>query len=670
MTTASADLELMRAALLLDSDPAAAAREAAAILAASPGHSEASLLLASACRRLGDAQAATAILASLSAAHPDSALLQLETGRALAAAGRSGEALTALRRAVALDAGLTDAWRDLAEQLFAVADTLEGDRAYSRYLRLARNPPGLADAAAALADNRLTSAEAEIRQFLQQSPDEPVAIRMLAEIALRRLDEVEAERLLRRCLELAPGFAAARFELAQLQYALHRNAEALPHLERLLAAEPGNIEYLAQKAQVLRLLTGGREALDLMERAVAEHPGDDRGWVLYGHLLREVGEQPRAIEMYRRAIALRPACGRAYAALANLKTVRFSAADRAAMQEQLTLEATRGIDRINLEFALGKALEDQREFAASFEHYARGNSLQRAGFGPDAVAETVEVQRSREVFTADFFATRTAWGSERADPIFVVGMPRSGSTLLEQMLASHSQVEGTRELTDVPALAFELCRGRGDAKYPEVVGTLDREQIAALAQRYLGRTERYRPLGKARFVDKMLGNFAHIGLIQLMFPRAAIIDARRHPLGCGFSCYKQLFARGLLYSYDLKELGEFYRDYAALMEHFAEVLPGRVHRVHYEQLIAAPEAELRRLLDYCGLPYEARCLRFYENPRTVNTISSEQVRQPLYSESVEQWRNYEPWLGPLRQALGDLVERYPAGADVSPHGGH
>jgi predicted Zn-dependent protease len=655
----------MRAALLLDSDPAAAARQAGAILATSPGNPEASLLLASACRRLGDAHAAAAILESLSSAHPDSALLQLETGRALAAAGRDGEALTALRRAVTLDAGLAEAWRDLAVQLFAADDTLEGDRAYACYLRLMPNRPGLADAAAALADNRLGYAETGIRQFLQQSPDDPVALRMLSEIALRRLDEVEAERLLRRCLELAPGFAAARYELAQALYALHRNDEALPHIERLLAAEPGNLEYLILKAQTLRLVTGGREGVELMERAVVEHSGDDRAWVLYAHLLREVGEQTRAIEMYRRALATRPGCGRAYLGLANLKTFRFSAADRAAMQEQLASAPTRGIDRIHLEFALGKALEDEREFAVSFEHYARGNTLQRASFGPDAPTDTVEVQRSGAVFTADFFAARTGWGSERADPIFIVGMPRSGSTLLEQMLASHSQVEGTRELTDLPALVYELSRARDGAKYPEILRTLEPRQITELAERYLAQTQRYRLLGKTRFVDKMLGNFSEVGLIQLMFPRAAIIDTRRHPLGCGFSCYKQLFARGHFYSYDLKELGAFYRDYASLMGHFDAVLPGRVHRVHYEQMIADPEGELRRLLDYCALPYEAQCLRFYENPRIVNTISSEQVRQPLYSESVDQWRNYEPWLGPLKEELGELVERYPAAAGAN-----
>ena len=657
----------MRAALLLDSDPASPARQAGAILATSPGNPEASLLLASACRRLGDARAAATILESLSSAHPDSALLQLETGRALAAAGRVGEALTALRRAVMLDARLADAWRDLAVQLFAAGDTVEGDRAYACYLRLMGNRPGLADAAAALADNRLEYAETGIRQFLQQSPDDPVALRMLSEIALRRLDEVEAERLLRRCLELAPGFAAARFELAQLLYAEHRNTEVLPLIERLLAAEPGNLESLMMKAQTLRLVTGGREGVELMERVVAEHPGDDRAWVLYAHLLREVGEQTKAIEMYRRALAVRPGCGRAYAGLANLKTFRFSAADRAAMQEQLASTTTRDIDidRINLEFALGKALEDEREFAASFEHYARGNTLQRASFGPGAAGETVEVQRLGAVFSADFFAARAGWGSERADPIFIVGMPRSGSTLLEQMLASHSQVEGTRELTDLPALVHELSRARDGAKYPEIVRTLEPRQITELAERYLAQTQQYRPLGKTRFVDKMLGNFTEVGLIQLMFPRAAIIDARRHPLGCGFSCYKQLFARGHLYSYDLKELGAFYRDYASLMGHFDAVLPGRVHRVHYEQVIADPEGELRRLLDYCALPYEAQCLRFYENPRIVNTISSEQVRQPLYSESVDQWRNYEPWLGPLKEELGELVERYPAAAGAN-----
>jgi Sulfotransferase family len=267
------------------------------------------------------------------------------------------------------------------------------------------------------------------------------------------------------------------------------------------------------------------------------------------------------------------------------------------------------------------------------------------------------------MYTERFFAERPGWGCARVDPIFIVGLPRSGSTLLEQVLASHSQVEGTRELPDLPAIAFELLSRPNPLRrwmYPEPVAALERQEADAFAARYLATTQAHRALGKPRFVDKMLGNFGHIGLIHLLFPKAAIIDARRHPLGCGFSCYKQLFARGLGYSYDLQEIGRYYRDYVALMEHFDAVLPGRVHRVYYEQLVADPQGELRRLLEYCALPFEAQCLQFHENPRIVQTISSEQVRRPIYTDSLDQWRHFEPWLGPLKAALGGLVDRYPA----------
>jgi len=660
--SASVDLELMRASLLLDSDPGAAAQRATDILAASPGQVEASLLLASACRKLGDPAAATAVLESLAGTLPDSPLIQLELGRVYAASGRGAEALAALRRAVALDAGFEDGWRELAAQLFAAGEILEGDAAYARYVRLARDPPELADARVALADNRLEVAGAVVRQRLQQVPHDVVALRMLADIAVRRDDDAEAERRLTECLEHAPGYAAARYDLAVLLHAQQRNSEVLPLVARLLAAEPRNIDYLSLKAQALRLVGSSHQAVALMEQAVADHPGEDRAWLLYGHLLREVGQQARAIEMYRRALVVRPGAGRAYSSLANLKTFRFSDADRAAMQEQLARSAPRSADRTHFEFALGKALEDEGQFAASFEHYSRGNALHRATIGHDPDAATAQVLRAKTVYTASFFADRSGWGSGRADPIFIVGMPRSGSTLLEQMLASHPQVEGTRELTDIPALALELTLRPNEnerAEIPEAVAALDRRQIEALAARYLSRTQMYRPVGRPRFVDKMLGNFSHIGLIHLMFPRAAIIDARRHPLGCGFSCYKQLFARGVNFSYDLEELGRYYRDYVGLMEHFDAALPGRVYRVHYERLVDDPEGELRRLLDYCGLPFAQQCLQFYENPRVVQTISSEQVRRPIYGDSVDQWRHYEPWLTPLKAALGDLVERYP-----------
>jgi predicted Zn-dependent protease len=652
----------MRASVLLESDPAAAVRRATQILADSPGHPEASLLLATAQCRLGDPAAAAAVLEALTAAQPTSPLIQLELGRACAQGGRTRDAIAALQRAVALDAGLADAWRALAAQLFFAGETLAGDAAYARYSQLARDPPELSDAIVALSDHRLEAAERMLRQRLRQAPHDVVALRMLADAARRRDDDEEAERRLRECLELAPGFAAARYDLARLLYELHRHTEVLQLVDRLLASDPRNVDYLSLKAQALRFVGGNDEAIALMEGAVAEHPDKDRAWLLYGHLLREVGQQARAIEMYRRSLAIRPESGRAYSSLANLKTFRFSSADLEAMQRQLAHGAPQGTDRIHLEFALGKALEDEGQFAASFEHYARGNALQRATVGYDPEGATTDVARAQAVYTAGFFAARSGWGSARRDPIFIVGMPRSGSTLLEQMLASHSQAEGTRELTDIPALVLELTR-RVDAAersaYPQAVAALDRQGSEALAARYLSRTQAHRALGKPRFVDKMLANFSHIAFIHLMFPNAAIIDARRHPLGCGFSCYKQLFARGLTFSYDLQELGRYYRDYAALMEHFDAVLPGRVHRVYYERLVAAPEAEVRKLLDYCGLPFEQQCLQFYENPRIVQTISSEQVRRPIYADSVDQWRHYEPWLGPLKEALGDLVERYP-----------
>jgi hypothetical protein len=308
-----------------------------------------------------------------------------------------------------------------------------------------------------------------------------------------------------------------------------------------------------------------------------------------------------------------------------------------------------------LEFALGKALEDMQRYAESFEHYERGNVLQRARLDYHPADATAFRERSASVFTAGFFAARSGWGSESQDPIFIVGLPRSGSTLVEQILASHSQVEGTRELPDIPALVRDWVvdpAGGPPADYPDVLESLARSDIEAGAFRYLAQTAARRPLGLPRFVDKMLGNFSHVGLLHLLFPRAVIIDVRRHPMAGGFACYKQLFSRGMNFSYDLRELGLYYREYAALMAHMDEVLPGRVYRLRYEDLVASPEAEVRRLLAHCALEFEPRCLKFYENPRVVQTVSSEQVRQPIYAGGVDQWRHFELWLGPLAEALG------------------
>jgi len=429
----------------------------------------------------------------------------------------------------------------------------------------------------------------------------------------------------------------------------------------LLATEPEHLRYLALKALAMRLVGRGAEAISLMEGVVAAHPEDAKGWLVYGNLLREMGEQARSIQAYRQSIVAQPGFGEGYWALANLKTFCFTDADISLMREQLARSPKIGSNRKHLAFALGKAFEDAKRFGESFEHYARGNEQQRYTLDYDAAATTAYLQSSKALYTTPFYADRSSWGSEQPDPIFIVGLPRCGSTLLEQILASHSQVEGTRELPDVPAMVMELYlrAGRGDAEYLASVASLSRAEIERMAERYLAQTRGHRPLRLPRFVDKMLGNFSHVGLIHLMFPRAAIIDARRHPMACAFSCYKQLFSRRMSFSYDLGELGSYYRDYVELMKHMDAVLPGRVHRVHYEQLVADPEGEVRRLLDYCRLPFEPGCLRFYDNPRVVQTVSSEQVRRPIYSEAVDQWRHYEPWLKPLKDALGSLADQYP-----------
>ena len=662
MTSDAADLELMRASTLLESNPAEAAQLARNILGYLPQHEGAQLLLAAASRRRGDSVAATAAIELACRQTPASALTQLELGRTYAASGRNSDALAAIQRALTLDPQLADGWRELAALHFLNGDILEGDCTYLKYCRLVPDPHEFIDAKVALAEGRLEAAESVVSLRLRMAPHDVVALYLQGAVTARRGDHGEAERIFNACLKLAPGYAAARFDLARLLFVQQRVAEVLPLVERLLAAEPSNINYLSLKAQAIRFLGRNNEAIALMQQVVACSPNDAHMWLVYGNLLREIGEQSRAIEAYRRALAARAGLSEAYWALANLKTFRFTSEDLEIMRQLLAKSPAFGPGRVHLEFALGKAHEDASQFEVSFKHYARGNALHRATMDYEPASTTAFVQRCKAVYTKKNFADRSFWGNASIEPIFIVGLPRSGSTLLEQILASHSQIEGTRELLDLPAMVTKLISQRdpdGELKYPEPVVSLDRIEIETMAAQYLEQTKAYRPLGKPRFVDKMLGNFNHVGLIHLMFPHASIIDTRRHPLACGFSCYKQLFARGMNFTYEFDDIGRCYRDYFELMEHLDQVLSDRVHRVYYEQLVADPEDEVRRLLNYCRLPFETECLRFYDNRRVVQTVSSEQVRRPIYSDEVNKWRNYEPWLGPLKDVLGDLIDRYP-----------
>lgn len=654
------DLELTALAAHLDSDPARVRRRAAELLVRAPQNRSLALLLAAACLELGDAAAAINTLEPWAACEPQSAVLRLQLGRAYRAAGRLDDALTAMRQAVALQGGLAEGWRELAGLLFESGDEAGGDAAYLRYSRLLGSPVELTGALAAVAEGRLDAAERILEQRLAASPRDSAAWRLRGEVAMRRQKPADAERHFLQCLALAPGDAAARYGLVCSLHELNRSAEALPLLDRLLAGEPQEARYLELEAKALRQAMREDEALTLLQQALAWHPDSASLLVLYGHMLREVGRAAEAIEAYRRATALSPGAGVAWWCLANTKTYRFGEAELADIRGLLDSERMQGADRVHLEFALGQALEDSGDFAQSFRHYSSGNALHRGTFSYRPLAVEHATDRMCETFTAEFLERRRGWGSQRNDPVFIVGLPRSGSTLIEQVLASHPQVEGTHELPELPAIVNRVYQPGGDgAAAGDPLLSLTAADVHAYAARYLGATERYRRLKTPRFTDKQLGNFRHLPLIQLMFPKAAIIDIRRHPMAAGFACYKQHFTRAVPFCYDLGEMARYYRDYVRAMDHIDAVLPGRVHRIYYERLVADPEGEVRTLLDYCGLPFKADCLQFHANRRTVRTISSEQVRRPIYADSVGQWRSYEPWLGPLREVLGDLAADYP-----------
>ena len=653
---------LANAAKLLAVKPVLAEKQAREILKAVPGNGQALLLLGAALRAQDEFVPALEILAPLAAAQAKSPAVQFEYGLTLAGSGDVRKAIDVLSRVVMLDPGHASAWRALGDQRMLAGDDRGADEAYARHILASVNDPKLLAAAAALAENKLGVAERLLRAFLKENPTDVTAIRMLAEAGSRLGRYEDAEHLLARCIELAPTFTAARHNYASVLYRQNKPQEAIVQADILLEREPHNPGNRALKAAALGQIGEYARAIEIYEALLKSHPSQPKAWMSYGHALKAIGRTEQAIAAYRKSIALLPNLGEAYWSLANLKTFRFADGDIADMHTHLARADLTDEDRYHLDFALGKALEDAGQFADSFRHYDSGNALRQAGTGYDASEFADHVQRLKAQFTPEFLRERADAGCKSPDPIFIVGLPRSGSTLLEQILSSHSAIEGTMELPDIIAIARRLGgkkRPGEESAYPSVLGSLDRTAFAALGEEYLERTRIHRKLGRPFFIDKMPNNFVHVGLIHLILPNARIVDARRHPLGCCFSCFKQHFARGQAFTYSLEDIGRYYAGYVDLMAHYDAVLPGRVHRVIYEQMVADPEGEVRRLLDYCGLPFEDGCLRFYENDRAVRTASSEQVRQPISRDGVDHWRNYEPWLGPLKSALGQVLESYP-----------
>jgi tetratricopeptide (TPR) repeat protein len=640
---------------LLGTEPARAAELANALLAESPREALARLYLGIARRLLGEPGAAVEALDAVCRDAPDAPLPHLHLGLALRERGDPAAAVEPLRRAVALRPDFADAWLALADLQWARGEHTAADAAFNRYVAASGNVAELEAARKALDASHVAEAERLLRARLARHPSDVAAWALLADIALRLGQPDEAERWLSRCVALAPSFVPARHNLAVLLLRQDRPGEALAHVQALAHDERATPEALRLAATTHLRAGAYPEAVAILERALAGGTEPARTWVTYGNALRTVGRADEAITAYRRALVVDERFGEAWWSLANLKTWHASDADLEAMERALVDPLATEADRMHVAFALGATFEVRGCDEQAFRHYTEGNRLRARQARHDPEEVTRYVGSCRAVFTPEFFATRSGFGSPAPDPIFVIGLPRAGSTLLEQILASHPDVEGTSELPYFPALARDAT-SRLALPYPAAVTRLEVAHCVALGEAYLERARVHRRRGTPRFIDKLPSNFLHVGLLHLALPNARIIDMRRPPLAAGVSMFRQLFAKGHDFSSDLQHIGWYYRDYVALMEHFDAVLPGRVLRVDYEALVTDTELEVRRLLAYCGLPFDAACLEFHRNPRPVSTPSSEQVRRPISLEPLSEWRRFDPWLEPLRTALGPLAD--------------
>ncbi len=609
---------------------------------------------------------ALGMLERLRAAHPGFSRLHQEWGHCRILLRDAPGAIEALQEAVRLNPTLPASW-DMLEQLYRMrGDAAQAATAARNLAMLRQLPPEVVAANSLFADGDLAPAEDVIRGYLRKDGENVGALRLLARIRMERGAPAEAEVLLKSALARAPDYHEARLDYAMALLQQEKHLRAREEAERLLRHDPNNREYLKQYGAACLGLRDYEPLIDLYERLLAgerlpaAEVADLRLW--RAAALKITGRRREAIADYHASLAARPDSGAAWFGLANLKTYRFSDDEVARMRAAESSPALQDMDRVYLCFALGKALEDRGDYASSWQSYQRGNAVRRASSRYSSEVARSCVLRLKEVLNAEWFAARAGWGVDDPAPIFIVGLPRSGSTLMEQILASHSRVEGTHELTEIGRYVSELCGQDPDCglpRRPEALRRLTAQDARALGARFLAETRTYRGLGRPFFIDKMPNNFWHIGLIQLILPRSTIIDVRREPMACCFSNLKQLFgAANQEFTYDAHDVARHYRAYLDLMRHWDDVLPGRVLRVHYEDVVEDLDGAVRRVLRHCELPFEPACLAFHETRRSVRTPSSEQVRQPISREGLEQWRHYEPWLGPLRDTLGDALTRY------------
>jgi tetratricopeptide (TPR) repeat protein len=663
LNTANLNTAVKRAMDLLSQGQSGMAREQAeAILQHYPDEVNSMLVVAVALRDQGDNEKALIRLHALLKRAPDFALAQQELGFAFAEAGKLTEAITVLKRAVAIEPKLPASWKLMGELFLVNEDEKSSAEAINQSLLASSVEPDVIRTAELFKAGKIAQAERLVRRFLTQNPTNVNAIRLLADIGIKIGMLEDAEKLLVRCLELAPEFHVARLNYAHVLNKKEKLAPALAQVDHLLKAQPKKeYAYLLLRASILVKIGNFEQARQCYEYLLSNFEPRAGIALSYAHTLKTIGQQQEAIDAYRQTIELKPSFGDAYWSLANLKTFRFEDSDLDAMRAEIVKPDCTREDHFHLCFALGKALEDRKQFDESFEYYLRGNDIKEKLEQYDADFTADNARRIQAVCTRDFLSASSASGCQAPDPIFIVGLPRAGSTLLEQILASHSLVDGTKELVDI----INIVRRLGSRKmktdvslYPELLTDLSAAQLAELGQEYIDRT-RIQRADAPFFIDKMPNNFFHIGFINLILPNAKIIDARRHPMAACFSCFTQLFAKGQHFTYGLSNIGHYYRTYVDIMDHWDRVLPGKVLRVQYEEMVSDTENQVRRMLEHCGLEFEESCLQFHKTERAVRTASSEQVRQPIYSGALEHWRNFEPHLDELKEALGPVLDRYP-----------
>ena len=662
--TSTVESEVARIrALIKERHFADAAAAAAALRERVPENRDVLYLLALGQRQLTRTADALATLEKLERFHPGYSRLYQERGHCYVAVKDAPQAIQAFLRAVAINPALPASW-SMLEGLYRMrGDADNAGRAAAHVAKLKSLPQQVITATGLFSDGELVAAEKIVRAFLLAHGDHIEAMRLLARIgaALEVFDD--AELLLEAVLERVPDYLAARHDYASVLLGRHKHRQAVVELDKLLAIDPANRQYRTLYATATVGLGDHARAIALYTDLLRDAPPGAASAELHlsmAHSLKTLGRQPDAIDEYRSAARKRSDFGDAYWSLANLKTYRFTEAELECMRLAEAAATTAPVDRYHLCFALGKACEDRGDYAESWCYYERGNALKRAEsrYRPEVIE--LNTANQKLVCTRKFFEQRLGFGVASAAPIFVLGLPRSGSTLIEQILASHSAVEGTQELAEIPRYVLELQGRERDfesPRYPAVLAQVPAAQFVRFAERYLEDTRVYRT-GKPRFIDKMPNNFRHIGFIHLMFPNAKIIDARREPMACCFGNLKQQFARGQEFTYSIEDIARYYRTYLELMEHWDTVLPGRVLRVHHEDVVDDLERSVRRILDFCELPFEPACVEYHRTERSVRTASSEQVRRPIFREGLDQWRNFEAWLGPLREALGDALVRY------------